>query len=119
MKRKISYVTLTSDLYLLLGISYIMYSLFFGFERIGYASYNISNITSLVAIKICILEIIHSIIISYALHRCDNKLLRIIVIGICLINIIYRIINLISVISIFSSVMLVFGIILLLNLIFY
>ena len=117
--RKISYVTLTSDLYFLLGISFIVYGLFFDFTRIGSASYNISNITNSTALLISIAEVAHCIINAYILHKCDNKLVRIIAIILCILNIVYRVVNLFALVNLFTIIMLVFGIILLLNLIFY
>ena len=117
--KKISYTSLTSDLYLLLSFSYIIYGLFFDFERIGRESFQIIDITRNNAIKIGLIEIIFCIYIAYMLHRCDIKQFRIIVIIISIINIIYRIINIIIAPNAFTILMLILSILLILNLLFY
>ena len=117
--KKISYITLTSDLYILLGISFIIYSIFFGFERIGRASFNIASITNNVAVIICLLEIVFSIVISYMLHKCNRKIVRYIIILFSIFNIIYRILNIMVLSSIFTVFMLIISVILILNILFY
>ena len=47
--KKISYLALISDLYVLLFFSYIIYAYFYGFERIGNASFNLMTIPNKVA----------------------------------------------------------------------
>ena len=117
--KKISYITLTSDLFLLLSFSYIVYGFFFGFERVGYASFNLFNITDSVAKIVCILEILFCTFLSYMLHKCNIKKVRFCIVIICILNMIYRVINITILPSIFSGFMLLVGIILLLNLILY
>lgn len=117
--KKISYITLTSDLFLLLGFSYIIYGFFFGFERIGHASFTLFNITDNVALILCIIEILFSIILSYMLHKCNIKKIRVSIMILCILNIIYRVANITILPSIFSGFILLVGIILLLNLILY
>ena len=74
--KKISYITLTSDLFLMLAFSYIIYGFFFGFERIGFESFNLFTITKNTALIISILEIVFCISISYLLHKCYKNSFR-------------------------------------------
>ena len=117
--KKISYVTILSDLYILLGISFLVYSIFFGFDRIGRASFNIVTIPNSIAIIICLLEIVLSISISYMIHKCNIKTVRYTVMLLSLLNIIYRALNIMVFSSIFTVFMLIISIILLLNIVFY
>ena len=117
--KKISYITLNSDLYLLLSFSYIIYGLFFGFERIGMESFRIYNITNSTAIIICIVEIVFCTAISYMLHKINIKSIRYNILILCILNIIYRIINIIILSSIFSWFMLIMGLILFITLLLY
>ena len=117
--KKISYITLTSDLFLMLSFSYIIYGFFFGFERIGMESFKISTISYNAAVNICVLEIIFCATISYLLHRCNIPKVRIVVLILCILNIIYRIVNIMVVPSIFAGFMIFMGLILLINILFY
>ena len=117
--KKISYITLTSDLYLLVGISFIIYSIFFGFERIGRESFSIIEITKNIAIIICILEIIYSIVTSAMLYKCNKKKVRYPILIISFIIVIYRIINMVMVPSIFTGFMLLVSFVLIIHLLFY
>ena len=112
MKKKISYITLISDLYMLLVFSYIIYGIFFGFERIGSASYTVKSITGNMAILVALIEIIFSLIMAYLLHKSNNKKVRIILMILCLINVIYRIVNILVIINPFTIFMLLINIIL-------
>lgn len=117
--KRISYITLNSDLFLLLSFAYIIYGIFFGFERIGFESFHLFNINTDTAIIICIIEIILCTLISYLLHKCNIKKIRFSLIILCLLSIIYRILNIIILPSIFIGFTLVIGIELLLNLLLY
>lgn len=117
--KKISYITLTSDLFLLLSFSYIIYGFFFGFERIGMESFKLLNISKDIAIYICIIEILFCTIISYMLHKCNIKKIRFTILILCIISIIYRISNIIILPTIFAGFMLFMGLILLITLILY
>ena len=117
--KKISYITLISDLYLLVGISFIIYSIFFGFERIGRESFNIVNITKDIAIIICILEIIYSIVTSVMLYKCNKRSVRYTIMITSFIVVIYRIINMFMVPSIFTGFMLLVSFVLIIHLLFY
>ena len=117
--KKISYITLTSDLYLLVGVAFIVYSIFFGFERIGNESFNLVSITSNIAIIICILEIVYSIITSFMLYVCNRKVIRYSLIIISFIIFVYRILNMFISPSIFTGFMLLICFVLIISLIFY
>ena len=118
-QKKISYITLISDLYLLLAFSYIIYGIKFGFVRIGNESFNLFNITNDTALIISIYEIIICILNAYLLHKCNKNQYRYITIILCVLNIIYRIINILVVLNIYTGFILSLNIILLLLLIFY
>ena len=94
MNKRISYVTLVSDIYTLLAFSFTVYSIFFGLQRIGNASFTIVNIEKTTAIIIAIIEILFSLIMAYLLHKCSNITVRIVLMVLCILNIIYRVINL-------------------------
>ena len=118
MNKKISYVTLISDLYILLGLSYIIYGIFFNFERIGNSSLVI-NTDKNIAILIAFIEVMFSFIIAYLLHKCNYKIIRIILIIITILNIIYRIINILFVINPFTLLMIVINVVLFIILLSY
>ena len=119
MNKKISYITLISDIYVLLTISFIIYGIFFSFERIGVSSFTIKNINTLTAIIISIIEMIISIITAYLLHKSNYKKVRNILMILCLLNIIYRIGNLIFLTNPFTLFMLFINIVLFIILILY
>lgn len=119
MNKKISYITLISDLYMLLTFSYIIYGIFFGFNRIGTSSFTIKNIDIYSAVIIAILEIIFSIIMAYLLHKCNYKKVRYIVMILCILNLIYRIINVIYIMSYFNGFIIFINIILFIILLLY
>ena len=117
--RKISYITIISDLYLLVGLSFIIYGFFFGIERIGYSSFNFINISKDIAIIIGILEIAYCIITSIGLYSSNRKIIRYSIMILSFIVVIYRIVNLVMLPSIFTGYMLLVGFILVMQLIFY
>lgn len=117
--RKISYITIISDLYLLVGLSFIIYSIFFGLDRIGYASFNLTNITKDIAIIIGILEIAYCIITSIGLYSSNRKIIRYGIMIISFIVVIYRILNMFMSPSYFTGFMLLNNFILVMNLVFY
>lgn len=117
--RKISYITIISDLYLLVGLSFIIYSIFFGLDRIGYASFNLTNITKDIAIIIGILEIAYYIITSIGLYSSNRKIIRYSIMIISFIIVIYRILNMFMSPSYFTGFMLLNNFILVMNLVFY
>lgn len=117
--KKISYITIISDLYLLVGLSFIIYSIFFGLERIGYASFNITNITKDIAIIIGIIEIIYCIITSLSLYSSNRKIIRYSIMIISFIIVIYRIINMFMLPSYFTGFMLLISFVLVMHLVFY
>lgn len=119
MNKKISYITLVSDLYILLTISYIIYGVFFGFERIGASSFTITSINNNIAIIISLAEIVFNIIIAYLLHKCSYKTIRIILMLLCILNIIYRISNLLFMINPFTLFIVIINIALFIILLFY
>lgn len=105
--KRISYLTLISDLHMLLCFSYLVYAYFYGFERIGRASFNITNISDNLAFTIGILEVVLCIIFAYLLHKYNNKKERYIIMTLCIMNIVYRLINVLSIISIFNLFMII------------
>ena len=117
--RKISYITIISDLYLLVGLSFIIYSFFFGLDRIGYASFNITSITKDIAIIIGISEIIYCVVTSIGLYSCNRKIIRYGIMIISFIIVIYRILNMFMSPSYFTGFMLLNSFILVMHLIFY
>ena len=118
-EKKISYIMLISDLYLLLALAYIIYGSFFGYERIGLDSYVITPISNMTAILISIGEIFLGFFMSYLLHKCYMKNIRYIAMFVSILNISYRILNIIVVYNFFTIFMLIIGIGLLLNLLLY
>ena len=94
MNKRISYVTLVSDIYTLLAFSFAVYSIFFGLQRIGNASFVVASIGKTTAIIIGIIEILFSLIMAYLLHKCSHITVRIVLMVLCILNIIYRVINL-------------------------
>ena len=119
MNKRISYVTLISDIYILLVFSNIVYGIFFGFERIGNSSFTILNNNKTTAIIISIIEIIFDLIVAYLLHKCNYIKVRIILIVLCILNIIYRIINLLHVINPLTLLMIFINIVLFIILLLY
>ncbi len=119
MNKRISYVTLISDIYILLVFSNIVYGIFFGFERIGNSSFTILNINKTTAIIISIIEIIFDLIVAYLLHKCNYIKVRIILIILCILNIIYRIINLLHMINPLTLLMIFINIVLFIILLLY
>ena len=119
MNKKISYITLVSDLYILLIFSYIIYGMFFGFERIGMSSYVIQNISNNVANLITLIEVSFDLSMAYLLHKCNHKIVRIILMFLCISNILYRISNILVLANPFAIFMLIMNIVLLIILIFY
>ena len=119
MEKKISYITLISDIYVLFTISLIIYGIFFSFERIGISCFTIKNINTLTAVNISILEMILLIITAYLLHKSNSKKVRIALMVLCLLNIIYRIANLIFLTNPFTLFMLIINIVLLIILLLY
>ena len=119
MNKRISYVTLVSDIYTLLAFSFIVYSMFFGLERIGNASFTIINIEKTTAITIAIIEIIFSLIMAYLLHKCSHITVRITLIVLCILNIIYRSINLFYKVNPFILLMIFINSVLLIILLLY
>lgn len=117
--KKDSYIVLISNLCLLLGFSYIIYAVFFGIESIGKESFHLFNISNYMAVNIGIIEILFCVLLAYILHKCNKKNIRYITIVICLLNIGYRVLNILIVTNIFNVFILVMSIILLLNLLFY
>ena len=119
MNKRISYVTLISDIYILLVFSNIVYGIFFGFERIGNSSFTIVDINRTTAIIIAIIEIIFDLIVAYLLHKCSYIKVRIILIVLCTLNIIYRIFNLLHEINPLTLLMIFINIVLLIILLLY
>ena len=119
MNKRISYVTLISDIYILLVFSNIVYGIFFGFERIGNSCFTIVDINKNTAIIIAVIEIVFGVIMSYLLHKCNYMSIRIILIILCILNIIYRIINLLHLINPFTLLMIFINIVLLIILLLY
>ena len=117
--RKDSYIILISNLYLLLGFAYTIYSFFFGIKRLGQESFHLFDISNNMAIIIGLIEILLCIIIAYILHRCNKNAIRYSAIVICLLNILYRASNLLVIVNVLNVFSLIIGIILLFNLIFY
>ena len=117
--KKISYITLISDIFLLLSFSYIIYGIFFNFERIGRESFNIVSINGNTAITICIFEIFISTITSYLLHKTHIRIIRYYLIIIGILNIIYRILNILAVPNYYSFFLMIIYIVLLIILILY
>ena len=119
MNKRISYVTLISDIYILLVFSSIVYGIFFGFERIGNSSFTVFDIDRTTAIIIAIIEIIFNLVAAYLSHKCNYIKVRIILIGLCILNIIYRIINLLHVINPLTLLMIFINIVLFIILLLY
>lgn len=119
MNKRISYVTLISDIYILLVFSNIVYGIFFGFERIGNSSFTVVDIDRTTAIVIAIIEILFDLIVAYLLHKCSYINVRIILIVLCILNIIYRIINLLHVINPLTLLMIFINIVLFIILLLY
>ena len=117
--KRISYITLISDIFLLFSFSYIVYGIFFNFERIGRESFNIVSINSNMAIIICFFEIFISTIISYLLHKIHIRIVRYYLVFICILSIIYRILNVLVVFNYYTVFMIFIYIILLVTLILY
>lgn len=119
MNKRISYVTLVSDIYILLAFSFFVYSMFFGLERIGTASFTIINIEKTTAITIAIIEILFSLIMAYLLHKCSHMTVRIVLIVLCILNIIYRSTNLFYKVNPFTLLMILMNLALLIILLLY
>ncbi len=119
MNKRISYVTLISDIYILLVFSNIVYGIFFGFERIGNASFTIIDINSSIATIIAFTEIVFGLLMAYLLHKCNYISVRIILITLCILNIIYRIINLLHVINPLTILMTFINVVLFVILLLY
>lgn len=119
MNKRISYVTLVSDIYILLVFSNVVYAMFFGLERIGNASFTIADIGRNTAIILAIAEIVFSLIMAYLLHKCNYIAVRVILIIVCVLNIIYRIINLLHEVNAFTLLMIFISIVLFIILILY
>ena len=119
MNKRISYVTLISDIYILLVFSSIVYGIFFGFERIGNSSFTVVDIDRTTAIVIAIIEIIFNLVAAYLSHKCNYIKVRIILIGLCILNIIYRIINLLHVINPLTLLMILINTVLFIILLLY
>ena len=119
MNKRISYVTLVSDIYTLLTFSFIVYSMFFGLERIGNASFTIVNIEKTTAVIIAIIEILFSLIMAYLLHKCSHITIRIVLIVLCILNIVYRSINLFYEVNPFILLMIFINLVLLIILLLY
>ena len=119
MNKRISYVTLVSDIYTLLAFSFIVYSMFFGLERIGNASFTIVNIEKTTAVIIAIIEILFSLIMAYLLHKCSHITVRIVLIVLCILNIVYRSINLFYKVNPFILLMIFINLVLLIILLLY
>ena len=119
MNKKISYITLVSDIYVLLTLSFIIYGIFFSFERIGVSSFTIKNINTHTAVIISIIEMLLSIITAYLLHKSNSKKVRNILMILCLLNIIYRIGNIVFLANPFTLFMLFINIVLFIILILY
>ena len=119
MNKRISYVTLVSDIYTLLTFSFIVYSMFFGLERIGNASFTSVNIEKTTAVIIAIIEILFSLIMAYLLHKCSHITIRIILIVLCILNIVYRSINLFYKVNPFILLMIFINLVLLIILLLY
>ncbi len=119
MNKRISYVTLVSDIYTLLAFSFIVYSMFFGLERIGNASFTIINIEKTTAVIIAIIEILFSLIMAYLLHKCSHITVRIVLIVLCILNIVYRSINLFYKVNPFILLMIFINLVLLIILLLY
>lgn len=119
MNKRISYVTLISDIYILLVFSNVVYGIFFGFERIGNSSFTVFDIDRTTAIIIAIIEIIFNLVAAYLSHKCNYIKVRIILIGLCILNIIYRIINLLHVINPLTLLMIFINIVLFIILLLY
>ena len=119
MNKRISYVTLVSDIYTLLAFSFIVYSMFFGLERIGNASFTIINIEKTTAVIIAIIEILFSLIMAYLLHKCSYITVRIVLIVLCILNIVYRSINLFYKVNPFILLMIFINLVLLIILLLY
>ena len=98
---------------------YIIYGIFFGFERIGSSSFTIMPIDKNIFIIISIIEIIFSLIMAYLLHKCSYKKIRIILMILCILNVIYRISNILFIINPFTIFMIVINVILFIILLFY
>ena len=119
MNKRISYVTLVSDIYTLLAFSFIVYSMFFGLERIGNASFTIINIEKTTAVIIAIIEILFSLVMAYLLHKCSHITVRIVLIVLCILNIVYRSINLFYKVNPFILLMIFINLVLLIILLLY
>ena len=119
MNKRISYVTLVSDIYTLLAFSFIVYSMFFGLERIGNASFTIINIEKTTAVIIAIIEILFSLVMAYLLHKCSHITVRIVLIVLCILNIVYRSINLFYMVNPFILLMIFINLVLLIILLLY
>ena len=119
MSKRISYVTLISDMYILLIFSNIVYGIFFGFERIGNASFTVVEVTENTATIIACVEILLGLITAYLLHKCGYITVRIILVILCILNIIYRIINLLYAINPLTLLMIFINIVLLIILLLY
>ena len=119
MNKRISYVTLISDIYILLAFSNIVYGIFFGFDRIGWASFSIVEIDRTIAIIIAIIEIVLAFIMAYLLHKCSYITVRVILIILCILNIIYRAINLLHVVNPLTLLMIFINIVLFIILLMY
>ena len=119
MNRRISYVTLVSDMYMLLVFSYIIYGVFFGFDRVGSAIFSIYDIGKNGFIIISIIEIVFSLIMAYLLHKCNYLFVRIILCILCVLKLIYSIINVLHVINPFTLLMIFINFVLLIILLLY
>lgn len=119
MNKRISYVTLISDMYMLLVFSFIVYGAFFGFDRIGNASFTFTDIGMNTAIIIAIVEIVLDLIMAYLLHKCSYIAVRVILIILCVLNIIYRVFNLLYDINPLILLMIFMNVVLIVVLLLY
>ncbi len=94
MKKRLSYITLISDLYIFMSIILIVYGVFFGFAEIGKNSFYLLEVNDNIYIMISIMEIIVNLIIAYLIHRFNIKSIKILLIIMTILLIIYEIINL-------------------------
>lgn len=117
--KKISYITLLSDLCVLLSFAFIIYGCYFGFERIGAASLFVTNLDKSLAVKIAVLEIISCITMANILHKYYKKSCFIFAFVIAIANIIYRSINIFHVVSIFNVGMFILNVLIIIVLLLF
>ena len=104
---------------MLLVFSFIVYGMFFGFDRIGNASFTFTDIGMNTAIIIAIVEIVLDLIMAYLLHKCSYIAVRVILIILCVLNIIYRVFNLLYDINPLILLMIFINIVLIFVLLLY